>query len=68
MQSVILSSTVTCPQCDFSKKEHMPINSCQFFYECINCLCLLKPKQVDCCIFCSYGDVSCPPVQEDSCC
>ncbi|MHA2389931.1 MAG: GDCCVxC domain-containing (seleno)protein, partial [Candidatus Hodarchaeales archaeon] len=22
------------------------------------------PKQGDCCVFCSYGDVKCPPMQE----
>jgi hypothetical protein len=25
---------------------------------------LLKPKSGDCCVFCSYGDVPCPPIQE----
>jgi uncharacterized protein (DUF4415 family) len=25
---------------------------------------LLKPKPGDCCVFCSYGDVPCPPIQE----
>jgi hypothetical protein len=24
----------------------------------------LRPKQGDCCVFCSYGTVPCPPVQE----
>ncbi|MEJ2256949.1 MAG: GDCCVxC domain-containing (seleno)protein, partial [Woeseiaceae bacterium] len=28
-----------------------------------------KPKEGDCCVFCSYGDTECPPVQnEGSCC
>ncbi|MGE7197418.1 GDCCVxC domain-containing (seleno)protein [Brevundimonas sp.] len=30
----------------------------------------LKPLPGDCCVFCSYADVPCPPIQEDgkSCC
>ena len=29
----------------------------------------LKPKAGDCCVFCSYGSVPCPPIQESrSCC
>ena len=45
------------------------INACQFFYECENCKTVLKPKEGDCCVYCSYGTVSCPPIQENkSCC
>lgn len=65
-----LNSTITCPKCGFSKKEKMPTDACQYFYECTNCGGLLKPKQGDCCVFCSYGDVSCPSIQEQKggCC
>ena len=28
------------------------------------CGALLKPKPGDCCVYCSYGDVACPPIQE----
>ncbi|WP_327036906.1 GDCCVxC domain-containing (seleno)protein [Methylomarinum vadi] len=30
----------------------------------------MKPKKGDCCVFCSYGTVPCPPIQEsgDGCC
>jgi hypothetical protein len=42
----------------------MPTNACQFFYNCSDCGVRLKPKAGDCCVFCSYGDVPCPPVQE----
>ena len=30
----------------------------------LSCGALLKPKPGDCCVFCSYGDVPCPPIQE----
>jgi len=57
-------SVITCPDCGYSKKEVMPLDSCMFFYECENCHTVLKPKKGDCCVFCSYGTVPCPPVQK----
>jgi hypothetical protein len=42
----------------------MPTDACQFFYECKGCGVLLKPDAGDCCVFCSYGDLPCPPIQE----
>lgn len=71
--SVTLESVITCPVCGHQKKETMPRNACSWFYECENCHSLLKPKEGDCCVYCSYGSVPCPPIQEsgscgDSCC
>jgi len=60
-----LQSTITCPKCGHQKEETMPTNACQFFYECENCNTVLKPKQGDCCVYCSYGSVACPPIQEN---
>ncbi|WP_097458689.1 GDCCVxC domain-containing (seleno)protein [Mangrovitalea sediminis] len=69
MDKVILESTITCPECGHRKKEIMPTDCCQYFYECEHCHSLLKPKAGDCCVFCSYGTVACPPVQQDrGCC
>ncbi len=59
-----LRSTLTCPHCGYRKTETMPVDACQYFYECEGCGTLLKPTSGDCCVFCSYGDVACPPVQE----
>ena len=59
---MILQSTITCPGCGAAKIETMPTDACQFFYDCTGCGTLLRPKPGDCCVFCSYGDVSCPPV------
>lgn len=63
-------SVITCPSCNYSKEETMPDDSCLFFYECTNCHTILKPKSGDCCVFCSYGTVKCPPMQTGSgkCC
>jgi hypothetical protein len=63
-----LKSIVKCPQCDFEKEETMPIDTCQIFYQCPNCKAPLRPKQGDCCIFCSYGSVKCPVKQKEDCC
>jgi hypothetical protein len=60
-----LRSTVACPVCGHQAAETMPTDSCQYFYECKGCGALLKPKAGDCCIFCSFGSVPCPPVQTE---
>ena len=60
---VRLESTIICPECGHAARETMPTNACQWFYDCQGCGALLKPKPGDCCVFCSYGDVPCPPVQ-----
>ena len=61
---VMLSeSTITCPSCGAAKIEIMPTDACQFYYDCTGCGELLRPKSGDCCVFCSYGSVKCPPVQ-----
>ena len=59
-----LESTLTCPKCQHQAVETMPTDACQFFYDCEGCGQRLKPKQGDCCVFCSYGSVPCPPIQE----
>ena len=58
-----LQSVLTCPECGHIKPEDMPTDACQFFYECERCKTVLRPKAGDCCVFCSYGSVKCPPVQ-----
>ena len=50
---IILKSIITCPQCGYLKEEQMPVDACQYFYECDQCKTKLKPKSGDCCVFCS---------------
>ena len=57
-------STIICPNCSYRKKEKMPKDSCLYIYKCSSCNAVLKPKQGDCCVFCSYGNINCPPIQE----
>jgi len=63
MPPPIVDSLLTCPHCGFAAAEVMPIDACVHFYECTHCRTLLRPKAGDCCVFCSYGSVKCPPMQ-----
>ncbi|MDT3736796.1 MAG: GDCCVxC domain-containing (seleno)protein [Denitratisoma sp.] len=63
VSSVILESILTCPECGFLKTEIMPTDACLWFHQC-HAVLKPKPKPGDGCIFCSYGTVPCPLVQE----
>lgn len=63
--TLILESTLTCPHCAFQATETMPTDACLYFYNCKGCGTLLRPKTGDCCVFCSFGTMPCPPIQED---
>ncbi|HCI43991.1 MAG TPA: hypothetical protein DE315_00445 [Candidatus Omnitrophica bacterium] len=60
-----LKSIIKCPHCGFEIEETIPTDSCRFFYQCSRCGVRLKPKEGDCCVFCSYGTVKCPSKQEN---
>jgi hypothetical protein len=60
---IAATSTITCPVCGHRKTETMPEDACQYFYACESCKTVLKPRPGDCCVYCSYGDVPCPPKQ-----
>ncbi len=59
----LLNSTVTCPTCGYENLVTMPKNSCQLVYDCPECHSTFTPNIGDCCVFCSFGDVKCPPMQ-----
>jgi len=62
-QLPIVEAILTCPHCGFASVEIMPTDACIFFHECARCLTRLRPKPGDCCVFCTYGTVKCPPEQ-----
>ena len=64
MSEIIYQSIIRCPFCGFEKEETMPVDACQFFYECSNCKNIIRPKERDCCVFCSYGTVKCSSIQK----
>lgn len=66
--AIITVSRITCPECGHSETETMPTNACQWFYDCKGCGTVMKPKPGDCCVYCSYGTVSCPPIQAGQTC
>ncbi|TAM03734.1 MAG: hypothetical protein EPN70_13485 [Paraburkholderia sp.] len=66
--SPILESTLTCPKCGDMSVVVMPTDACAYFYECPSCKALLTPKSGDCCVFCSYGSVKCPSMQDAHAC
>lgn len=69
MTDTRLTSTLLCPHCAHKQSFEMPTDACQFFLECLGCHTVLRPKAGDCCVFCSYGDEPCPPIQlGNSCC
>ncbi|WP_083499496.1 GDCCVxC domain-containing (seleno)protein [Thioalkalivibrio nitratireducens] len=62
---------MTWPESAYKKTETMPSDASQWYYECQACHALLRPKLGDCCVFCPYGSVRCPPMREagrDYCC
>jgi len=63
--TIVLQSTITCPKCGHRSIHTMPTDACQYIHECAVCGVTLKPKFGDCCVYCSYGDVPCPPIQEE---
>jgi hypothetical protein len=68
MGTIVLESELTCPCCGHAKRLLMPTGACQFFYECENCHAVLRPNPGDCCVFCSFGSVKCPPQQAHASC
>ena len=59
-------SKLICPHCGHEKTITMPSTFCQYILECTNCKTVIKAKTGDCCVFCSYGDINCPPIQKNS--
>lgn len=57
-------STLRCPVCGVASEEIMPLDACLYFWTCPGCGTRHRPRDGDCCVFCSYGSVPCPPVQQ----
>jgi hypothetical protein len=60
-----LMSKITCPICGQETWEAMPTDACRYFFSCTHCGTNLRPVPGDCCVFCSYGSVPCPPKQAE---
>lgn len=64
-KNIKTEAVLTCPKCGEEQKATMPTDACQYFYKCQKCGEMLKPKEGDCCVFCSYADTKCPPKQRE---
>lgn len=62
-KEVALTSTLTCPFCQYRQTETLPTDYCLIKYTCKRCNKTIHPKDEDCCVFCSYGDHKCPSKQ-----
>jgi len=58
-----VQSDLTCPVCGWTQRAEMPTDACIYFFDCAGCGAVLRPRPGDCCVFCSYGTVPCPPIQ-----
>jgi hypothetical protein len=67
-QGMVRTSVLTCPHCGDSRALEMPDDACLYFHTCDACGALLRPLPGDCCVFCSYGSVRCPPRQTGAMC
>ena len=64
--ALITIATLTCPRCGFEQESEMPTDACQFFFQCVNCSTVLRPKEGDCCVYCSFADKPCPAKQQEA--
>ena len=62
-KNIKLKTVIKCPICKFKKEVTMPENIRLQVYNCEECKARLKPKDNECCVFCSYSSVPCPTVQ-----
>jgi hypothetical protein len=60
-----LHTTMSCPACGHRSVETMPRDRCVFFWDCVGCGRVIRPKHGDCCVYCSYSDKQCPLMQDD---
>ncbi|MGY5849606.1 MULTISPECIES: GDCCVxC domain-containing (seleno)protein [Flavobacteriaceae] len=61
METTILKSEITYPECGQKKRSNVS-RILPIFYEGGNCKTVLKPKGGICCVYCSYRTESCPPI------
>ena len=64
MSDTRIQSSLRCPACGFAESLIMPENACIVLHSCTSCGLVIRPATGDCCVFCSYGSVPCPPIQE----
>lgn len=62
-EKVKTKANLTCPFCGVAQEVKMPETGCQYMHQCQKCGKVITAKEGDCCVFCSYADIKCPPKQ-----
>ncbi len=65
---VVKITKIKCPNCGNIETVEMPEYVCVRTYKCPKCEQVFKPKEGDCCVFCSYADDECPSKQQEKEC
>ena len=60
------SAYIRCPHCGVIPEQVVPADACQVISVYTSCGRVLQPKAGDDCVFCSYADCPCPPIQPAS--
>lgn len=63
-----LTSILTCPVCGHRLQLEMPTDACVYRQMCLMCGYEMRALPGQCCVFCSFGDTPCPPLQDDAQC
>ena len=64
MTITILQTIMKCPNCRTTETVTMDPKIPGDFFTCKECEKTHEPRLGDCCVYCSYGSVNCPAVQE----
>lgn len=63
---VMLDAVLRCPFCLGEELLRMPENFCEILRPCRFCRRIIRPRPGDCCVYCSFATVPCPPHQQES--
>ena len=59
-----LETTLKCPHCGVEQRATMPMSGKKMAQDCRYCYKPMAAKEGSHCVFCSYGSVKCPEVQQ----
>ena len=62
---VVKKTKIKCPNCGNEETVEMPDYVCVRIYKCPQCDEVFKPKEGDCCVYCSYAEDDCPSKQSN---
>lgn len=57
------TAVLTCPHCGASYDVEMPVGIRMLELPCKECGNIIRPRNGDCCAFCSWADTGCPTSQ-----